>query len=326
VSEQNNNISKLIDQYRELLPAYEKLITEVQYTLGEKLENTTIEIANLLGRTKKEKSLIDKLKNRNDINNLDDIPDIAGVRVVCLYEADLTKVKKIISSAFDVIKCEDKVDALGVDRMGYRDLQFVVRFGSRFKGPRYDKLKGLNCEIQVRNALQDAWSIISHRLVYKNESSIPDKLKRDFNNVTSLLEIAQGVFENIREKRLQYLKDIAELKDKPEDFLSQPIDHDTLIAYTKRRFPKLPTDDYINSLLLRDLDRDKFKTLADIDDAVNKAEQAVEAYWNEDSSWFTAGTDFLTKTMGFVDINFRKKHPFGEKTRDAFEKYSDLIK
>jgi len=57
VSEQNNNISKLIDQYRELLPAYEKLITEVQYTLGEKLENTTIEIANLLGRTKKEKSL-----------------------------------------------------------------------------------------------------------------------------------------------------------------------------------------------------------------------------------------------------------------------------
>jgi len=74
----------------------------------------------------------------------------------------------------------------------------------------------------------------------------------------------------------------------------------------------LPTDDYINSLLLRDLDRDKFKTLADIDDAVNKAEQAVEAYWNEDSSWFTAGTDFLTKTMDLLILIFVKSIHLGK--------------
>lgn len=317
---ENEQIDQFVEKYKKSRELYECLVTEVKHALSKALKDTTIEIANLLGRTKGENSLREKLKIKGNAF------DMAGVRVVCLYESDLEKVNKVINSTFDVIDHENKAENLGVDRMGYRDFQFVVQLSSSFTGPGYDDLRELNCEIQVRTVLQDAWAIISHRLDYKNEPSIPKKLKRDLNNVTSLLEIAQGVFDNIREKRLQYIEEITQLKGTRNDFLSQPIDYDTLLAYAEWRYPDLPIDKKINSLLLKDLDRDTFKILADIDKVVEKAKPAVEAYRKEDSTWFTAGTDFLTKAMGFVDINFRKKHPFGKKTRNAFEKYSDLIK
>lgn len=317
---ENEQIDQFIEKYKQSRKLYESLVTEVKHALNKALKDTPIEIANLLGRTKEEDSLREKLKNKGDAL------DLAGVRVVCLYEFDLEKINNIINSTFNVIEQENKAENLGVDRMGYRDFQFIVQLGSNFKEPRCDYLSGFNCEIQVRTVLQDAWAIISHRLDYKNEQSIPNKLKRDLNNVTSLLEIAQGVFDNIREKRSQYIEEIAQRKDTQNDFLLQPIDFDTLLAYAEWKYPGLSTDKKINSLLLKDLDRNEFKILADIDKAVEKAKPAVEAYKNENPDWFTASTDFLTKTMGFVDLNFRKQHPFGQKTRVAFEKYSKLIK
>jgi putative GTP pyrophosphokinase len=323
---ENEQINQFIEQYKKTRNFYESLVIEVRHTLSKALTNTTIEIGSLLGRTKEEDSLRGKLKKKENCKNLVEISDLAGVRVVCLYESDLEEVNNIIISLFKVISKENKAENLGIDRMGYRDFQFIVQLGSNFSGPSYDDLRGLNCEIQVRTALQDAWAIISHRLDYKNEPSIPNNLKRNLNNVTSLLEIAQGVFDNVKEKRLQYLEDIAKRKDITKDFLSQPIDYDTLIAYTKWKYPKLPTDNNINNLLLRDLNRKKYKTLADIDDVVNKANSAIEAYRKENPDWFTAGTDFLTKAMGFVDSDFRNSHPFGQKTRIAFEKYLGLVK
>lgn len=112
-----------------------------------------------------------------------------------------------------------------------------------------------------------------------------------------------------------------------DEFLRQPVDYASLLAYANQRYRTFEQDDEkINTLLWRDLNKNKYKILKDIDQAVEKARPATDAYYNENPSSFVSGTDFITKSLGFVDEDFRKRHPFGTETRNAFEKYSGLIK
>jgi hypothetical protein len=77
--------------------------------------------------------------------------------------------------------------------------------------------------------------------------------------------------------------------------------------------------------LLSDLDFEKYKTLNDINIAVERTEAAVNAYKEENPAWFKTGTGHITKALGFTDPEFRRNHPFGGKTRVAFEKYKNLV-
>jgi len=213
--------------------------------------------------------------------------------------------------------------------MGYAGVHYVVSLGSKYSGGRYEGITDLRCEIQVRTVLQHAWALISHHLMYKDEATTPDRLKRDLNNVASLLEIAQGVFNTVREKRDAYVEEVEEIARKntaPHFLLSQRIDFDTLMVYTRWKFPSLPVSESWHSRLLEDLDLGKYRTLADIDSAVEAARPAVDHYSHENPRWFQAGTDYITKSLGFVDHAFRKKHPWSEETIAAFKRLGHLVK
>lgn len=112
-----------------------------------------------------------------------------------------------------------------------------------------------------------------------------------------------------------------------DTFLHQQVSYESLLAYANRRYKDFKHDDHrINNLLWRDLNKNKYKILKDIDQVVTKAEPAVDAYYKDNPPAFDSGTDFLTKSFGFIDVDFRQKHPFSNETRKAFEKYSNLIK
>lgn len=317
-------IDSVIKHYEQLSPRYAQLIEEVIFSIKHNIDDKLLKIAEIKGRLKEKESLEEKLK-RKHYEDLSDIPDVAGVRIVCLYEPEIEIVSSVIESEFHVVKKENKTIELGENLMGYQGSHFVVQLGSNYSGPRYDQVRGLNCEIQVRTVLQDAWSLISHHLVYKHESSIPLKIRRNLNNVMSLLEIAQGVFDSVQEQRGQYLETITNKNEDPEKFLSQSIDHDTVIAYTLWKYPSLPTDDYWNDRFIRDIDKDKYKTLKDIDIVVESAREAVAKYKEENPNYFAFGTDYLTKSFGFVDKDFRREHNFAKFTLDAFRKYEPLL-
>ncbi len=315
-----------IKEYTESLkPKYEKLVDEVKYVLRYGFETKDIEVVSIQGRTKSVESLKDKIERKNYTSSLDKVTDLAGIRVVCNFETDLSVVENVIRSSFHIYDTLDKKQALGSDRMGYNGLHFVVYFGEDYSGARYEDIKNLLCEIQVRTVLQDAWAIISHHLIYKEEDSIPVQIKRDLNNVSSLLEIAQGIFDSVREKRKYYLKEIRQKAWNAQDFLDQPIDFDTLWAYTEWKFPDLYVSERTHNLLLRDLNLEKYSSLKDIDNIVEAAQEAVRLYKLENPNVFQSGTGHITKSLGFVDKEFRSKHPFGAKTKEAFSKYKQYV-
>jgi putative GTP pyrophosphokinase len=63
----------------------------------------------------------------------------------------------------------------------------------------------------------------------------------------------------------------------------------------------------LQELLIKDLDHSRFGRLKDIDDVVVRATDAIEAYRKEAPDLFTFGTDYITKSIGFVDEQFGKR-------------------
>ncbi len=316
---------KYAEEYRRRTSDYEKLVEEIQFGLSQELHDAGVALAAVEGRVKSLSSFLDKISRKGYEDPWAEIDDLAGVRLVCLFSAELDLIEEAVASLFEVVSTEDKVDTLGVEMMGYQGRHYVVKLGPTHTGPRYDNLKGLRAEIQVRTTLQDAWARISHNLVYKSEASMPIQLRREIQNVSSLLEIAQNIFDRSESSRKQYIADVRESTGCENQLLSQPIDRETLEAYTTWKFPNLPVDQRIQELLLRDLNHQRYIKIGDIDRVVELAKSAVASYKDENPDWFSAGTDFITKSLGFVDTEFRREHPFAKKTLEAFKRHQEKV-
>lgn len=323
---ETENIEMARNVYERVKPLYERLSRETARILEAKLAKAGITPASISHRPKEVESFAAKIDRKQYNDPLSQMTDLAGVRVVCAYASDLVQVAEVIEAEFEVRERIDKTRELGPDRMGYNGNAFVVALGSRYSGGVYENITTLACEIQVRTILQDAWAIIGHQLVYKNEKSIPVGLQRDLNNVASLLEVAQGVFDSVKNKRDVYVTEIRLKREDPFAFLAQPLDFDTVIAYTRWKFPGRDVSEELTQILLRDISLRDYPTLRQLDEAVDRASAAVEAYQKDNPDWFKTGTDFLTKSLGFVDLDFRTRHGFAPRTRSAFNKFQSLIR
>jgi len=320
-----NELMDLKDRYENLRPRYSDLVEEVEFALKRALKGSGLKVVNVQGRVKTLESVLEKVERKHYSDPLSEMSDVAGIRVVCQFTSDLDMVEDLIRQLFKVSESVNKTALLGADQMGYAGSHYVIELGNKYTGSRYDGLSGLKCEIQVRTILQDAWAQINHSLVYKSEASIPEKERRELNNVSALLEVAQSIFDRSRETRERYAAEVADKQGKPSEFMLQPIDRETVAAYTKSRYPHLPINENIQEMLLAQIDRTRYRTIRELDEAVLAAQKAVAAYQREAPMLFKAGTDYLTKSLGFVDAKFRANHGFAQQTRQAFLKYEHLV-
>lgn len=97
-------------------------------------------------------------------------------------------------------------------------------------------------------------------------------------------------------------------------------------SLTRKLFPHMRVDLFWEAQLIADLDVKLYRSIGDIELAYRRARRAVEAYAKEQPSMFRSGTDFLTKSLGFVDLCFRTRHRFGSRTHAAFERHADKVK
>jgi putative GTP pyrophosphokinase len=281
-SSEDSKMSEQRQKYTKLKPSYERLAHEVQFTLDKQLREAKIKFSAVTHRAKTEESLREKLTIKSDYNSLEEITDLAGVRIVYLYSDDFERIREIISKDFEVIETVDKLSEQGVDKFGYVAVHFIVHLGEKSSGARYDDLKSLKCEIQVRTVLQDAWAIINHHLMYKQEQDVPNPLLRKVNSLAGLLEAADYQFDYIRSERKQYTEKV-ELSLATDQGLDQEINVDTLVAFLKHYFLKdyscdAPMEDYEYFVpdILDSIDREKYKTLGDLKNLLDRQAKLIK--------------------------------------------------
>lgn len=195
---------ELISKYEGQYPQYVELANRVRQLLADLLEDISIQMIEC--RAKTVDSLAEKVcrPGKNYSHELSSLPDLAGVRVIAHYLADIDSINSVIRKTFEVIESEsdDKADALDVDKFGYRSVHFVVtQKPERLNLPEWKKFQGMKVEIQVRTVLQHAWAAVSHALSYKHEEDVAKPLRRKLNRLAGLFELADEQFCELRSER-----------------------------------------------------------------------------------------------------------------------------
>ena len=134
------------------------------------------------------------------------VTDLIGLRIVCLYEDEVHRVKKVLSEHFEVIDTTDKSASLESTEgeFGYKGLHLDLRLGAARRNlPEYASYADSRVEVQIRTIIQDSWSVLDHQIKYKK--SIPGSLKRRINTLAALFELADREFREIRDATAQEL-------------------------------------------------------------------------------------------------------------------------
>ncbi len=188
----------LYREYKTKNKLFEDLIFIAKQQLDHAIKRKRIKIHSLPCRIKSFDSFAKKARRKNLKDPLNEINDIVGLRVVCLFLSDLSEVGEIIKNTFKLIEEQNKIDGSPKNVFGYMDIQYVVVI--RNSGVK--ELNKMPFEIQVKTITQDAWASISHHLDYKQRKKIPIEWERDFYALSGLFYVADQHFRILNQESL----------------------------------------------------------------------------------------------------------------------------
>jgi putative GTP pyrophosphokinase len=270
------DITEIKNKYETLLPLYSSLNDEVKYVLTRVIEANNIHYHQIDSRVKSFKSFLEKCERNDYEDPFKSINDLCGIRIICLFISDLRRIGELIETNTTVIQKDDKIFSQ-TDTFGYQSQHYICRLPDGFSGPRYDHLKELVFEIQVRTIAMHAWASISHHLDYKSPLAIPSDLRKDFNALSALFYVADTHFE-IFSNLSKETKREAEKNSKSSIF-EEEINHDTLQAYLDKNFTKREkASSHAISELVEELSKTGYTKIDEIDRIINKSKEAFLAY------------------------------------------------
>lgn len=223
-----------IKWYIDNKPIYQSLLDRVSTLINALLIRERIGIYQIKYRVKEFKSFEEKLVNRRYAHP-QNMTDFAGLRIICYLKRDVQLVTGLLEDNFDIIKKEDKLSELGIDRVGYNAIHLDATLKKdRISLPEYDRFAGLNFEIQVVTVLQHAYAEIERDLIYKSGDVLPEAIIRQIRLMSGELETADQMFENI-------IKEVDEHKNKSSHQIENhrldiPIDSPSLRRYLLKKF------------------------------------------------------------------------------------------
>ena len=217
----------------------------------------------------------------------------------------------------------DKLAGLQDDQFGYGALHYIVALGDKTSGARYEDLKNLVCEIQVRTVMQDAWAIIDHHLVYKNEASIPSKFKRRLNTISGMFENIDEQFDRMRAEREVYVKEVTKQAQEVGTLLGQEVNFETMTAYLKERSPQLPVVPDMVSRVIQRLSRAGVKRLADVESLLKRTRKAREAISKTSPAKYS--TVEVNRAVALMWPQFRNPITWSKQRLAQFKEFEHLV-
>jgi ppGpp synthetase/RelA/SpoT-type nucleotidyltranferase len=172
------------------------------------LKDEKIQFQFVQARVKGSEKLREKyLDPKKKYKRLDDITDLAALRIITYYDDEVDRAAKVIKREFKIDK-KHSVDKRQTDpdRFGYYALNYVCWHSPKRKADvEYKKFADVCCEIQITSILRHAWSEIQHDW-YDLKDAFPGDIKRRFYRMAALLEIAESEFLELRKKKSDYIK------------------------------------------------------------------------------------------------------------------------
>ncbi len=204
-----------IDSWESLMFLYNSALKEVTTKL-EILNDEFVHVHKynpieyIKSRIKSPESIVKKLKRHeldiNVDNMIDNINDIAGVRIVCSFTSDIYQIAEMIGKQNDLTVIYVKDYIRNPKPSGYKSFHMLVSVPI-FLG---ENVVDTKVEIQIRTIAMDFWASLEHKIYYKFEGHAPEYISQE------LRDCAQIVSE-LDLKMLQLNEEITKAKKQREE-------------------------------------------------------------------------------------------------------------
>ena len=170
--------------WEQLLAPYKQVVEEMEVKLKgmraqfeQESRHSPIEF--IKGRVKPIPSILEKARMKSiPLNELSEMQDIAGVRVVCQFVDDIYAIIKSIRLRQDFTIIEEK-DYISKEKVsGYRSYHMIIEYPVET----IHGIKRVLAEIQIRTLAMNFWATNEHSLNYKYKGRIPEDIQIRLRN------------------------------------------------------------------------------------------------------------------------------------------------
>ena len=174
-------------QFQQVMMMYTCAIREVKTKL--EVLNDELSVRNqrnpiemIKSRVKKPMSIVEKLQRKGLPISLeamvDNLDDVAGIRVICSFVDDIYDVADMLIRQDDIKVIAVKDYIKHPKENGYRSYHMIIEIPVFFS----DRKKPMRVEVLIRTIAMDFWASLDHQLKYKkeviNEAEISEELRQ----------------------------------------------------------------------------------------------------------------------------------------------------
>lgn len=206
LQQMTTDFQRMMDDFFTVQCRYSAAMKEVQTKLEIlddefQMKHRRNPIHHIESRLKSIRSMMEKLSRKNQPVSMqsavENLTDIAGIRVICSYVQDVYTVARLLTTQDDIrlIRTRDYIKTPKAN--GYRSLHLLVEVPVFLQEGRMM----IPVEVQIRTIAMDFWASLEHSLRYKAAGHVPDDICEELHGVgediASLDEKMQSIHDRI---------------------------------------------------------------------------------------------------------------------------------
>lgn len=207
-AELRERIQEYTAPYKELMSYYRCAMMEVETKFRVLSEELSLEydrnpIEAIKTRLKSAESIVNKLTSRGlpiTLSSMEEnLNDIAGVRVICGFPADIYSLADAFLRQDDISLIEKKDYLANPKRNGYRSLHLIIEIPIYLHA---DK-RIMKVEVQFRTISMDWWASLEHKIRYKKDVEIPAHIAKELRECAEEAAILDYRMEQIQKTLIE---------------------------------------------------------------------------------------------------------------------------
>lgn len=194
----NEKFKDIMYIYSQALKAVEQKIDIIKYDYEYNEEYHSID--HVMSRIKSPESILKKMQKDNKKctykDMIEDINDIAGIRIICPLKSDVYKIRDYIREFNDIEIIKEKDYIERPKESGYKSYHIILKVPI-FIGEEESRVK---VEIQIRTLAMDFWASLEHKLRYKPNGEINDKVSVELMRCAEDINVLDEKMINLFQK------------------------------------------------------------------------------------------------------------------------------